>query len=809
MTEKEKTKRELQQETEQLRRRTAELEAELERAQRETKRLKREFGDAKGFYEGILNGITCGVWASDRLDKIKYANRGMEMIAGTTKQKLVGYRVLPSSSETMMEHFLSYYEEAKETLQPVYYSEVPVLTPAGRQTYQSGWLIPRVRDKRYDGMICILEDITNQREIRRALSDSEAKYHDLVENVNSIIMQMDLKGNVTFFNRFALKFFGFQEDEIIGRNVVGTIVPKTEKHARSIKRMLEGIGRNSRRYAKREYENVSKNGERSWIAWTHKTLPDSEGGIREILCVGTDITERKHHEELLKKCRSSLEREVRIRTAQLTQTNEELQHEIMERKWAERVLKSSEEKYRLVVENANEGIAVTQDNFFKYFNPKAMRILGHPEEVLTSRPFFEFFHPDDRDIVMERHLRRLKGDMLPHLYSARIIDRDGNTKWLEINSVLITWRGRPAALAFFSNITERRKTEEMLELLESAIQQTTDSIIITTARPEQFTSKVVFVNKAFTMMTGYTPEDVVGRLSIILQGPKTDSTEWFKLESSQARGKAFYVEAVNYRKDGTRFYHEWQISPIRDERGKVTHFISTQRDITKRKKAEEDLNAYQEKLRALASELTLTEERERRRIATDLHDHIGQTLAITKIKLGELRNALSSTSLAWMVDSVRVLIEKTIQYTKTLTFELSPPILHELGFEAAMEWLCERMQKDHGISFEFRDDGKARPLDNDISILLFQAVRELLINVVKHAKARMVRVSLLRDEGSVRIVVEDDGVGFDTLKMEKASFGFFSIRERVKHLGGTFTIDSRPGQGTKVTLISPVILTQN
>ncbi|MBZ0156578.1 MAG: PAS domain S-box protein [Alphaproteobacteria bacterium] len=805
MREKEKTKKELQQEAEQLRRRVAELEAE----QREFKKLKREFIDTKSFYEGILNGITCGVWVSDRHDRIKYANRGMEMIAGTTKQKLVGYRALTSSSEAMMEQFQSYYEEAKETLQPVYYSEVPVLTPAGRQTYQSGWLIPRVREKKYDGMICILEDITNQREIRKALSESEAKYHDLVENVNSIIMQMDLKGTITFFNRFAQEFFGFREDEIIGRNVMGTIIPRTERHIRSIKRLLEGISRNSKRYTNREQENIRKSGERSWIAWTHKALLDSEGRISEILCVGTDITERKHHEELLKRCRSSLEREVRIRTAQLTKANEELQHEILERKWAEKVLKSSEEKYRLVVENANEGIAVTQDNFFKYLNPKAVRIFGHPEEVLTSRLFFEFFHPDDRDIVVEKHLRRLKGDMLPHLYSARIIDKDGNMKWLEINSVLITWMGRPATLAFFSNITERRKTEEMLKLLESAIQQTTDSIIITTARPEQFTSKVVFVNKAFTTMTGYTPEDVVGRLSIILQGPKTDSTEWFKLESSQARGKAFYVEAVNYRKDGTRFYHEWQISPIRDERGKVTHFISTQRDITKRKKGEEELNAYQEKLRALASELTLTEERERRRIATNLHDHIGQTLAITKIKLGELRNALSSTSLAWMVDSIRVLIEKTIQYTKTLTFELSPPILHELGFKAAMEWLCERMQKEHGISFAFREDGRTRSLDNDISILLFQAVRELLINVVKHAKAKSVQVSLLRDESSVRIIVEDDGVGFDASKMEKASFGFFSIRERVKHLGGTFIIDSKPGQGTKVTLTSPVTLTQN
>ena len=757
-------------------------------------------------YESILDGITCGVWVADRTDRIYYANKGMEMIAGTTHQKLIGHKVFRSSPGATMEHFLSYYQEAKETLQPVYYSEIPVTTPAGKQTYQSGWLIPRLRGGAYDGMICILEDITNQRAIRKALTETEAKYHDLVENVNSIIMRMDLQGTVTFFNNFAQRFFGFREDEIIGSSVVGTIIPRASRHAGRIGRMLANIGRHAKKYANREYENVRKSGERLWIAWTHKAIFDNNGQISEILCVGNDITARKHHEELLKKCRAGLEKEVKIRTAQLLKANKELQHEIDERKWAEAVLKKSEERYRLVVENANEGIVVAQDGLFKYCNPKAVKIIGHPVEELTSRPFVEFFHPDDRDMITEKHLRRLRGDTLPHIYTCRLIDKEGNAKWLEVNSVLITWMGRPATLAFFNNITERKKTEEMLKLLESAVQQASDSITITTAGPEQFASKVVFVNRAFTTMTGYTPDDIIGRLSIILQGPKTDSTEWFRLESTQAEGKAFHVEAVNYRKDGTKFNVEWQISPVRDEKGKVTHFVSIQRDVTRRKQAEKELQAYQEQLRALASELSLTEERERRRIATELHDHIGQTLAFTKIKLGELRGSLTAPDLVWQVDTIRSLIEESIRYTKSLTFELSPPILHELGFEAALEWLCERMQEEHGITFAYKGDTRPRYLDSDISILLFQAVRELLVNAVKHARARTVVVSLNNHGETLSIAIEDDGIGFDAKKLDKVTFGFFSVRERIRHLGGAFSIDSRPGQGTKITLISPVSL---
>ncbi|MFZ2196416.1 MAG: PAS domain S-box protein, partial [Thermodesulfovibrionales bacterium] len=152
--------------------------------QKKNKRARNFPGACNNLYESILDGITSGVWAADERDVISYANKAMEMIAGVTQQKLRGYRVLEDSSESTIDYFRQYYSEAKETLRPVYYSEVPVLTPAGRQTYQSGWLIPRVHDGIYLGMICILEDITNEKDIRKALRASETRYRELVENVN-------------------------------------------------------------------------------------------------------------------------------------------------------------------------------------------------------------------------------------------------------------------------------------------------------------------------------------------------------------------------------------------------------------------------------------------------------------------------------------------------------------------------------------------------------------------------------------------------------------------------------------------------
>jgi signal transduction histidine kinase len=207
--------------------------------------------------------------------------------------------------------------------------------------------------------------------------------------------------------------------------------------------------------------------------------------------------------------------------------------------------------------------------------------------------------------------------------------------------------------------------------------------------------------------------------------------------------------------------------------------------------------------------LSLAEERLRRRIATDIHDHIGQNLAISKIKLESLAESMSSPELAEALEEIHNLVAQAIGSTRSLTFELSPPVLYELGFEAAVEWLVRQMRERHGLSTEFKGDGKAKPLDNDVRVLLFQAVRELLVNVAKHAKAHNVEVSTRRVGDEIRVNVEDDGVGFDISKIgthgyKTDGFGLFSIRERLGHIGGHLNVESKPGHGTRVTLVAPI-----
>lgn len=237
-------------------------------------------------------------------------------------------------------------------------------------------------------------------------------------------------------------------------------------------------------------------------------------------------------------------------------------------------------------------------------------------------------------------------------------------------------------------------------------------------------------------------------------------------------------------------------------------------DITQRKKAENDIRTYQHKLRSLASELTLAEQRERRKIAVDLHDHIAHLLVMCKLKLSALgqRAANSDPPDAEVLDQIKQALDEAIGYTRSLIFRLSPPVLYELGLEAAVEWLAGQYKARRDLIVEVRDDKQPKPLGEDVRAVLFQSIRELLFNVVKHAHASRAIVSLARAESSIRVSVQDTGAGFDPQTLapdprRPGGLGLFNIRERIDLLGGTVEVASVVGRGTRITLTAPLMAT--
>jgi len=249
-------------------------------------------------------------------------------------------------------------------------------------------------------------------------------------------------------------------------------------------------------------------------------------------------------------------------------------------------------------------------------------------------------------------------------------------------------------------------------------------------------------------------------------------------------------------------------------------------DITKRKWAEdavrearnvlekrvqertEELLRYQRQLQSMALELTLAEEQQRRSIAEGLHDQVGQLLTAANMKLEYLEGSSSSAVSDSTLAPARELIQEAIKYTRSLTFELSPPRLYTLGFEAALKWLAEQMDEQYSIRCDFEDDGQPKPMADAVKVLLYRIVRELLHNIVKHAAARKARLSLSIVGDNMQIIVEDDGVGFDLSEVESDSgrggFGLFSVRERLNYLKGNLAIRSGSGQGTQIIVTVPL-----
>ncbi len=358
-------------------------------------------------------------------------------------------------------------------------------------------------------------------------------------------------------------------------------------------------------------------------------------------------------------------------------------------------------------------------------------------------------------------------------------------------------------------IDERRRVKKALLESESRVRTIIREAAIGIALIDQ-EGHIIEGNPALLAMLGFAPEELCGMEFTRINHPKNAAlTRKIFQQLLAGQQDVCRVETRYIRKDGWIGWGRQSISLVRQAGGKPQFFIALCEDITERRESEEKIRTYQEQLRSLASELSLTEERERRQLATVLHDQIAQLLVVAKGKFENLQESAPGRSKPKPLEEIRSLIEESIRGTRSLIFELSPPILYDLGFEATMEWLAEHMEQQYGLVVHVEDDDQPKDLDHQVRGLLFRAVHELLFNVLRHAQATQARVCMRRDGDYLRVAVEDNGRGLAPDKLAAASgkierFGLFSIRERLNYFGGKMKIDSIPGQGTSVILTIPL-----
>ena len=368
------------------------------------------------------------------------------------------------------------------------------------------------------------------------------------------------------------------------------------------------------------------------------------------------------------------------------------------------------------------------------------------------------------------------------------------------------------------DILKREATERALResqrLLNKTFASLRDCLLIIS--PES--RSILDCNPAATATFGYTREEVLGQ-SVRLLHVDDEAFERFGALALPALQEKGYLRLPTFqmkRKNGEIFATQHSIMPLYDDDGVLVSLVSMIRDITEEKRSEEKLGEYRRKLRKLAAELTVVEARERRAIAAELHENLGQVLATAKLKIAPLRALVPDSELQVRIGEVQGLVEDALQQTRSLTYQLSSPILYQLGLEAALKWLAESMEKQYGYRVAFTRLGESGELREESSVFLFSAVRELMVNVAKHAEASEVAVRLRWQEDSVEALVKDNGKGFRRTGLSGISdsnigapesddsFGLFNIYERASDLGGRVSLRSEPLKGTAVKIHLPL-----
>lgn len=324
-----------------------------------------------------------------------------------------------------------------------------------------------------------------------------------------------------------------------------------------------------------------------------------------------------------------------------------------------------------------------------------------------------------------------------------------------------------------------------------------------------------FISPVIETILGYSSNEIVEKvkfIDLIFENKKISTNK--KLNNIFLKREYFRdLEIKILNKDSKAVWLKNNGFPIFDDSKKFLGFRGVSSDITRIKKTEMDLkkslvkiNTYQNKLKLLNSRLSQIEEAERRKIAEYLHDSIGQTLSLSQINLSSIQQKKLDPTVKEIINNTITLIDDSIDKTRSLTYDLSPPILNELGLIPAINWKLDNINKEYNIDTIFHGESCDFNFKLEIRTLIFRIISELLINIIKHAKATEIKIIIEKENNHCKFSIIDNGIGFSfnpNKIHEKSGFGLFSVIERVESLSGKVIIKSKVNYGTKVLISLP------
>ena len=631
----------------------------------------------------------------------------------------------------------------------------------------------------------------------------------LLANVRDAVIVTDLAGLVTYWNEGATRLFGFEAAEMLGRPVAERFPEPTRSEAETwIRRIAAGAAEFAG-----EWLDYRKDGSRVWIEANTRRITDDGGNPVGIMGVSHDITERKRAEE---------------------------------------GLRQSEEGFRLLVQTVRDYAILLMDpaGNVASWNEGAERILGYRADEVLGRPGSLFYTEEDlRAGLFERELKTAvrEGQATDENWSVR---KDGSRFWASGTTTAL--RGSAGELRGFAKIfrdlTERKAALDALREKDLRLRAALAAARMGTWHWDVRADRQL-LDDSLHRLLGLGPGQSVSSLEQFLQliHPDDRAAVGAAFRRSVEEAASLDIEFRVVWPDGSLHWLKDKGDVVPGPDGRLLHLTGACVDITDRKEAEAELRRAKaeleqrvaertaelsqavrtlleevalrttaeqslrqrsKQLRELAGEITLAEQRERRRLAGVLHDHLQQTLVAARFHLSVLGKHGDEAARA-AAAQVEELLNECLAASRTLTAELSPPALNEGDLVTALEWLARWKEDRHGLAVQLTVGEDIPPVPEDVKVLLFESVRELLFNVVKYADVRSASVDVRRGAGTaLRILVMDEGRGFDPdgrlQDSREGGFGLFTIRERLGLLNGAMDIDSAPGEGCRITLTVPL-----
>lgn len=612
-------------------------------------------------------------------------------------------------------------------------------------------------------LFTIARDISERKKTEQLIQQSESNLRSIFENTNISYVLADKDLNIITMNSIAKEhtklYFGKAFEE--GRNML-EFIPETRREPG--KSVLEKVFSGDTV----EYESDYK-------------LPD--GSVRWFIIKNYPI--RNRNREITGVCISG--------------------EDISKKKETETALMEAEVKFRNLVEQSLVGVYIIQDGKFAYVNPVFAEILGYTqEEIIGKISTDDVIVPEDRQMVREKINIRLSGQLESTHYELRGKKKNGEIIYGEVYGTRTTYLGKVAIIGTLLDITERKLTEEYLKKNERKYRL----LFYGNPQPMWMISypelRIIDVNEAAIQQYGYSREEFIGMEALELRAEE-DRKAFVNYASKEREGINRAGIWRHRKKNGEIIHVEIVTHNILFEGRKIR--LVHGNDVTDKLKAEEELKQMNVQLRRFSSYLQDAREDERKYIAGEIHDELGQLLTGIKMDLSWLNKRISpeQENLAERLTKTIELTDRTIESIRKIATQLRPGILDDLGLEEAIRWQINEIQKKSDIVFSVEGNLKGGNFSSEVSIAVFRILQESLTNVVRHAQAKKVSVKMHCGKEHLSVEVTDDGVGMDYKEaIRKKSIGIMGMQERATAIGGSIDIHSSEGTGTILKVLIPL-----